>query len=95
MMFLIASKMKRKTWRGLPLLSETQVIVLSRWDRSPAIMEDQVTYPRSCADFRLGRASIFSAVIELWVRHSSATIPLRVSLFLLEMPSAAARTSFS
>jgi hypothetical protein len=28
-------------------------------------------------------------------RHSSATIPLRVSLFLLEIPSAAARTSFS
>jgi len=28
-----------------PDLSETQVIVLSRWDRSPEIMEDQVTYP--------------------------------------------------
>jgi Cu(I)/Ag(I) efflux system membrane protein CusA/SilA len=28
-----------------PDLSDTQVIVYSRWDRSPDIMEDQVTYP--------------------------------------------------
>ena len=28
-----------------PDLSETQVIVYSRWDRSPDIIEDQVTYP--------------------------------------------------
>ncbi len=28
-----------------PDLSETQVIVLSRWNRSPDIIEDQVTYP--------------------------------------------------
>ena len=28
-----------------PDLSETQVIILSRWDRSPDIVEDQVTYP--------------------------------------------------
>ncbi len=26
-------------------MSDTQVIVYSRWDRSPDIMEDQVTYP--------------------------------------------------
>lgn len=30
---------------ALPDLSDTQVIVLSRWDRSPDIVEDQVTYP--------------------------------------------------
>ena len=30
---------------AMPDLSETQVIVLSRWDRSPDIIEDQVTYP--------------------------------------------------
>lgn len=30
---------------ALPDLSDTQVIVLSRWDRSPDIIEDQVTYP--------------------------------------------------
>lgn len=30
---------------AIPDLSETQVIVYSRWDRSPDIMEDQVTYP--------------------------------------------------
>src|SRR5215470_11169447 len=28
-----------------PDLSSTQVIILSRWDRSPDIIEDQVTYP--------------------------------------------------
>src|SRR3989338_5194144 len=30
---------------ALPDLSDTQVIVYSRWDRSPDTMEDQVTYP--------------------------------------------------
>src|SRR5437868_10719871 len=52
-------------------------------------------YPYTYADSRLVRALIFSAASELGVRHSSATIPLRVSLFLFEMPSAATPTSFS
>ncbi len=30
---------------ALPDLSDTQVIIYSRWDRSPDILEDQVTYP--------------------------------------------------
>src|SRR5262245_54456045 len=30
---------------ALPDLSDTQVIVYSRWDRSPDVIEDQVTYP--------------------------------------------------
>src|SRR5215216_1040546 len=30
---------------ALPDLSDTQVIVYSQWDRSPDILEDQVTYP--------------------------------------------------
>ena len=30
---------------AIPYLSDTQVIVYSRWDRSPDIVEDQVTYP--------------------------------------------------
>jgi Cu(I)/Ag(I) efflux system membrane protein CusA/SilA len=30
---------------AIPDLSDTQVIVYSRWDRSPDLMEDQVTYP--------------------------------------------------
>src|SRR5690242_8453203 len=30
---------------ALPDLSDTQVIVMSRWDRSPDLIEDQVTYP--------------------------------------------------
>jgi len=33
----------------IPDLSDTQVIVYSRWDRSPDIMEDQVTYPITSA----------------------------------------------
>ncbi len=30
---------------ALPDLSDTQVIVYSRWDRSPDVVEDQVTFP--------------------------------------------------
>src|SRR5918994_1266277 len=34
---------------ALPDLSDTQVIVYSRWDRSPDIIEDQLTYPITTA----------------------------------------------
>jgi Cu(I)/Ag(I) efflux system membrane protein CusA/SilA len=34
---------------ALPDLSDTQVIVYSKWDRSPDIVEDQVTYPVTAA----------------------------------------------
>ena len=37
--------MKRVPLDAIPDLSDTQVIIYSRWDRSPDIMEDQVTYP--------------------------------------------------
>jgi len=37
--------MKRVPLDAIPDLSDTQVIVYTRWDRSPDIMEDQVTYP--------------------------------------------------
>src|SRR3989344_3441886 len=37
--------LKRVPLDAIPDLSDTQVIVYSRWDRSPDIMEDQVTYP--------------------------------------------------
>lgn len=37
--------MKNIPLDAIPDLSDTQVIVYSRWDRSPDIMEDQVTYP--------------------------------------------------
>jgi Cu(I)/Ag(I) efflux system membrane protein CusA/SilA len=37
--------MKRIPLDALPDLSETQVIIYSKWDRSPDIIEDQVTYP--------------------------------------------------
>jgi Cu(I)/Ag(I) efflux system membrane protein CusA/SilA len=34
---------------AIPDLSDTQVIIYSKWDRSPDIMEDQVTYPLASA----------------------------------------------
>ena len=37
--------MNRVPLDALPDLSDTQVIIYSRWDRSPDIIEDQVTYP--------------------------------------------------
>ena len=37
--------MKHMTLDAIPDLSDTQVIIFSRWDRSPDIIEDQVTYP--------------------------------------------------
>ena len=37
--------MKHMTLDAIPDLSDTQVIIFSRWDRSPDIVEDQVTYP--------------------------------------------------
>ena len=37
--------LKRITLDAIPDLSDTQVIIYSRWDRSPDIIEDQVTYP--------------------------------------------------
>jgi copper/silver efflux system protein len=37
--------MQRIPLDAIPDLSDTQVIIFSRWDRSPDIIEDQVTYP--------------------------------------------------
>ncbi|MFN8010434.1 MAG: CusA/CzcA family heavy metal efflux RND transporter [Holophagaceae bacterium] len=37
--------MRRMPLDALPDLSDTQVIVYSKWDRSPDLVEDQVTYP--------------------------------------------------
>ncbi|MGW8322949.1 MAG: efflux RND transporter permease subunit, partial [Thermodesulfobacteriota bacterium] len=37
--------MKRLPLDAIPDLSDIQVIIFSRWDRSPDIIEDQVTYP--------------------------------------------------
>ena len=39
------ASLQRVPLDALPDLSDTQVIVYSRWDRSPDIIEDQVTYP--------------------------------------------------
>ncbi len=37
--------MRRISLDAIPDLSDTQVIIYSQWDRSPDIIEDQVTYP--------------------------------------------------
>ena len=51
-MIIVVAAMAGATWcvknlrlDAIPDLSDTQVIVFSRWDRSPDIIEDQVTYP--------------------------------------------------
>jgi len=41
--------MKQIPLDAIPDLSDTQVIVYTKWDRSPDIMEDQVTYPITAA----------------------------------------------
>ena len=41
--------MKNAKLDAIPDLSDTQVVVYSRWDRSPDIIEDQVTYPITSA----------------------------------------------
>jgi Cu(I)/Ag(I) efflux system membrane protein CusA/SilA len=45
LIFAGAWSLRHITLDALPDLSDTQVIVYSRWDRSPDIIEDQVTYP--------------------------------------------------
>ncbi len=45
MMALAVWCLKQVRLDAIPDLSDTQVIVYSQWDRSPDIMEDQVTYP--------------------------------------------------
>jgi Cu(I)/Ag(I) efflux system membrane protein CusA/SilA len=43
--FVAIRAMRQVPLDAIPDLSDTQVIVYSRWDRSPDILEDQVTYP--------------------------------------------------
>jgi Cu(I)/Ag(I) efflux system membrane protein CusA/SilA len=51
LMFTVVALAGAIHWMGqtpldaIPDLSDTQVIIYSRWDRSPDIVEDQVTYP--------------------------------------------------
>jgi len=44
-LFMGFHAMRNFTLDAIPDLSDTQVIIYSRWDRSPDIIEDQVTYP--------------------------------------------------
>ncbi|HPS29383.1 MAG TPA: CusA/CzcA family heavy metal efflux RND transporter [bacterium] len=43
--FMAFTYLKEINLDALPDLSDTQVIIYSKWDRSPDIIEDQVTYP--------------------------------------------------
>ena len=45
LLFLSWRAMHQMPLDAIPDLSDTQVIVYSQWDRSPDILEDQVTYP--------------------------------------------------
>jgi len=45
MMIAAVWSLKNIPLDAIPDLSDTQVIIYSRWDRSPDIIEDQVTYP--------------------------------------------------
>ncbi len=45
LLLLSAWSMRRIPLDALPDLSDTQVIVYTKWDRSPDLVEDQVTYP--------------------------------------------------
>ncbi|HUL58273.1 MAG TPA: efflux RND transporter permease subunit, partial [Anaeromyxobacteraceae bacterium] len=48
-LFVAWSSMRHIPLDALPDLSDTQVIVYGKWDRSPDIIEDQVTYPITTA----------------------------------------------
>ena len=54
--------MRHITLDAIPDLSDTQVIIYSRWDRSPDIMEDQVTYPIITAMLGSARGQRYSRV---------------------------------
>lgn len=45
MLVIGAFSLKKIPLDAIPDLSDTQVIIYSKWDRSPDIMENQVTYP--------------------------------------------------
>ena len=45
LMVIGAYSLKKIPLDAIPDLSDTQVIIYSKWDRSPDIMENQVTYP--------------------------------------------------
>ncbi|XDD55041.1 efflux RND transporter permease subunit [Leptospira sp. WS4.C2] len=45
LLFVSYFSVKNITMDALPDMSDTQVIIYSKWDRSPDIIEDQVTYP--------------------------------------------------
>ena len=71
--------LRRVPLDALPDLSDTQVIVYSRWDRSPDLIEDQVTYPIVTAlarrAARQGGARHLRLRLLVRLRRSSRTAP--------------------
>ncbi len=85
---------------ALPDLSDTQVIIYSKWDRSPDIIEDQVTYPITCAllgrpagqgGARLLRLRVLVRLRDLRGRHRPLLGAIARDRVPLEDPGAAAR----
>ena len=65
--------MRQMPLDAIPDLSDTQVIIYSRWDRSPDIIEDQVTYPivtalLGCSEDQ-GHSWLFRLRVLLRLRH--------------------------
>src|SRR5437879_10480609 len=78
--------MQRVALDAIPDLSDTQVIVYSRWDRSPDILESQVTYPIVTA--MLGAPKVkavrgFSDFGYSYVRSEEHTSELQSPMYLV------------
>ena len=65
---------------ALPELGDTQVIIYSRWDRSPELVEEQVTYPIVTALQGAPHVKTISAAFRIsdipMSTSSSMTIPI-------------------
>ena len=54
---------------ALPDLSDTQVIIYARWDRSPDIIEDQVTYPITTALLGAPKVKAIRGFSDFWFSY--------------------------
>ena len=59
--------MERVALDAVPDLNDTQVIIYSRWDRSPDIIEDQVTYPIVSAMLGAPKVKNGARVFRFWL----------------------------
>ena len=61
---------------AIPDLSDTQVIIYSRWDRSPDIIEDQVTYPIVTSMLGAPNVKAIRGFSGFWEEYRTGVIPL-------------------